>query len=209
MRRLILIDDDKTELDAFLRIVRGKYDCATIHWPHESAKLSSSPPADIFVSDLYLPSFSGDTTPTAAQREEAARAAKQVAERFSGLYADSSLDDKARLQETMKVIADAYGMLRLQWSALGQSPDHGVELLTKLRARFPEVPFVFYSRKITPEDVIRVLGAGAADAIRKGALNDEEVLVRLAAAQEIHHTEDAQGIRARGLNVNATIVPRD
>jgi len=132
-----------------------------------------------------------------------------VAERFSGLYADSSLDDKARLQETMKVIADAYGMLRLQWSALGQSPDHGVELLTKLKARFPEVPFVFYSRKITPEDVIRVLRAGAADAIRKGALNDEEVLVRLAAAQEIHRTEDAQGIRARGLNVNATIVPRD
>ena len=44
----------------------------------------------------------------------------------------------------MKAIADAYGMLRLQWGALGQSPDHGVALLTKLKARYPEVPFVFY-----------------------------------------------------------------
>ncbi len=62
-------------------------------------------------------------------------------------------------------------------------------------------------RKITPEDVIRVLRLGAADAIRKGALMDEELLVRLAAAQELHRSEDAQSIRARGLNVNATVVP--
>jgi DNA-binding NarL/FixJ family response regulator len=131
-----------------------------------------------------------------------------VAERFSGLYADSSLDDKARLQETMKAIADAYGTLRLQWGALGQSPDHGVALLTKLKARYPEVPFVFYSRKITPEDVIRVLRAGAADAVLKGALKEEEeVLVRLAAAQEFHRREYAQSTTARGLNVNATVVP--
>jgi DNA-binding NarL/FixJ family response regulator len=58
---------------------------------------------------------------------------------------------------------------------LGQSPDHGVALLKKLKSRFPDVPFVFL-RKITPEDVIiRVLRAGAADAIRKSALEDEEV----------------------------------
>lgn len=209
MRRLVFIDDDKTELDVFRGVVGGVYDYTTVHWPHESAKLFSSPPPDIFVSDLYLPSPSGDTTPTAAQREEAARAAKQVAERFSGLYTGSSRDDKARLQETMKAIVDAYDMLKLQWSALGQSPDHGVAVLTKLKARYPEVPFVFYSRKITPEDVIRVLRAGAADAIRKGALKREEVLVRLAAAQEILYGEDAQSIRARGFNVNATVIPRE
>jgi len=208
MRRLIFIDDDKTELDAFLRIVGGKYDCATVHWPHESAKLLGSPAPDIFVSDLYLPPHSGDTTPTAAQRKEAAKAAKQVAERFSGLYSIPSLDDKARLQKTMKAIADAYGMLRLQWSALGQSPDHGVALLTELKARYPEVPFVFYSRKITPEDVIRVLRAGAADAIRKGALKDEEVLARLAAAQKLYRRRDVQGIKVRGFNVNITLISK-
>jgi DNA-binding NarL/FixJ family response regulator len=58
---------------------------------------------------------------------------------------------------------------------LGQSPDHGVALLARLKVSHPAVPFVFYSRKITPEDVIRVLRAGAADAIRKGALEEEEV----------------------------------
>jgi DNA-binding response OmpR family regulator len=31
------------------------------------------------------------------------------------------------------------------------------------------VPVAFYSRKISPEDVVRVLKAGAVDAIRKGS----------------------------------------
>jgi DNA-binding response OmpR family regulator len=55
------------------------------------------------------------------------------------------------------------------------------------RCHGPGVPIVFYSRKITPEDVIRVLQAGAVDAIRKGALEDEAVLARLASAQRIYH----------------------
>jgi DNA-binding NarL/FixJ family response regulator len=207
MQRLVFIDDDRTELDNFRKIVGGIYDYTTVHWPNESEKLFSNPPPDIFVSDLYLPSASGDATPTAVQREEAEKAAKEVGKTFSGLYADPSTDDKARLQKTMKAIADAYEMLRLQWSALGQSPDHGVALLGKLKSRFPDVPFVFYSRKITPEDVICVLRAGAADAIRKSALGNEQVLARLAAAQGFHGRKDAQTVRALGLNVNVTIVP--
>jgi DNA-binding NarL/FixJ family response regulator len=185
MRRLVFIDDDRAELEAFRKIVGGDYDYGPVHWPVEAAKLFSGPGPDIFVSDLYLPSSNGDSTPTGAQRDAAALAAKEVAERFSGLYASKSGDDKARLQETMKAICAAYAMLKLQWSALGQSPDHGVELLSKLKSLYPEVPFVFYSRKITPEDVIRVLQAGAVDAVRKGALEDEEVRARLATAQGI------------------------
>jgi DNA-binding NarL/FixJ family response regulator len=206
MQRLVFIDDDKTELKAFREIVGGDYDYDTVHWPDESAKLFSGPSPNIFVSDLYLPSSSGDTAPTAAQRDAAATAAKKVAEHFSGLYTDPHRDDKGRLQETMKAIAEAYAMLRLQWSALGQSPDNGVGLLAKVKARYPEVPFVFYSRKITPEDVILVLQSGAADAIRKDALKNEEVLARLARAQEIWHQEDVQRIRAHGLNVNVTSI---
>jgi DNA-binding NarL/FixJ family response regulator len=119
-----------------------------------------------------------------------------------------SQDDKARLRETMKIIAGAYAMLKLQWSALGQSPDYGVAVLAKAKAQYPEVPFVFYSRKITPEDPIRVLKAGAIDAIRKGALRNDELLVRLKTAQEIYQRGDVQTIRAPGLNVNFTIVPK-
>jgi CheY-like chemotaxis protein len=59
MRRLVFIDDDKTELDTFLRIVGSEYDCTTVHWPPESAKLFGSPAPDIFVSDLYLPPLTG------------------------------------------------------------------------------------------------------------------------------------------------------
>jgi hypothetical protein len=33
MRRLVFIDDDKSELEAFGEIVSGVYDYATVHWP--------------------------------------------------------------------------------------------------------------------------------------------------------------------------------
>ena len=158
------------------------------------------------MSDLYLPPASGGITPTSAERGDGASAATRVAERFSRLYADVPSDDKARLKETMKAIADAYEMLKLQWQALGQSPDHGVGVLAKVKNYYPDVPFVFYSRKITPEDIVRVLKAGAVDAIRKGALGNEEVLARLATAQEIWKREDLRSIRAHGLNVNVTIL---
>lgn len=204
MRRLVFIDDDETELKAFSDVVRGSYECETVHWPKEAAKLFGGSKPNIFVSDLYLPSLDGDRTPTDADRQVAARAARDVGDSFSSLCVDSSTDDKSRLRKTMKAIAAAYDMLRLQWSALGQSPDNGVALLAKVKAKYPEVPFVFYSRKITPEDVIRVLKAGAMDAIRKGALDKKEVLARLEAAQAIYERHDIQSIKAQGLNVNFT-----
>ena len=207
MRRLVFIDDDKTELDDFGRIVEDDCDYATIHWPLEAEKLFSGTAPDIYVSDLYLPPQSGDEVPTAAQRESAASAAKQVAERFSHLYADATRNDKARLKETMRTISAAFEMLEMQWTALGQHPDHGVELLTRLKDIHPTVPLVFYSRKITPKDVIRVLQVGAVDAIQKGVMKNEEVLERLLRAYEIWHREDLRNLRLHGLNTNVTVVP--
>jgi DNA-binding NarL/FixJ family response regulator len=216
MRQLVFIDDDEQELRDFRDIVGGHYDYTTVHWPGESAKLESGQAPNIFVSDLYLPPPSGDTTPTPAQRGATASRANQVAERFSALaerFAALSTDhletrhDKARLKETMKAITAAYDLLGRQWRALGQSPENGVALLRRLKVRHPGVPVVFYSRKITPEDVVRVLRAGAVDAIRKDALERDEVLARLAAAQDILHKEDVQSTRAQGLNVNVTLIP--
>ena len=83
----------------------------------------------------------------------------------------------------MQAISEAYRALQLQSVALGQSPSHGIALLGRLRSLFPSVPVVFYSRKITPEDVIAVLQAGAVDAIRKGTLKPQELLARLKLAQ--------------------------
>jgi DNA-binding NarL/FixJ family response regulator len=183
MLRLTFIDDDETELMAFQKIVGEDYDYATIHWPRESSKLHVELPPDIFVSDLYLPARSGDKVPTAEQVQGGREAAEQVSAHFSMLYENGSGEHKARLQETMKAISEAYQMLQLQWEALGQSPKNGFALLTQLKARYPNVPFIFYSRKVTPEDVTAAMDLGADDVIRKGALTDEEVLSRLATVQ--------------------------
>ena len=67
-RKLVFIDDDTTELDAFPGFVAGHYEYVTIHWPDESAKLFGMAAPDIFVSDLYLPPPTGDSVPTDAQR---------------------------------------------------------------------------------------------------------------------------------------------
>ncbi len=75
-----------------------------------------------------------------------------------------------------------------------------------LRSRNPDVPFVFYSRKTMPEEVIRVLKAGATDAIRKG-VERREVLKRLTAAQEAWGRRDLREMRERGLNANVTVIP--
>ena len=122
MRRLVFIDDDETELEEFGAIVRDAYDYTSIHWPDESAKLLSTSPPSVFVSDLYLPPANGGITPTSEERGDGARAATRLAERFSRLYADVPSDDKARLKETMRGIADAYEMLKLQWKAFGTVP---------------------------------------------------------------------------------------
>lgn len=207
MRQLVFIDDDKSELEEFSRIVTGHYECRTVHWPKESDELFSGPAPDIFVSDLYLPPQTGDVDPTAAEREKGATKARKVAAQFSELYADSSRDDKARLKATMGAIMAARDLLVHQWRALGQSPQHGIALFAGLKTRHADVPFVFYSRKITPEDVIHVLSAGAVDAIRKG-VPDGEVQERLANAQELYRRDDIRAVRARGFNVNATMIPK-
>jgi DNA-binding NarL/FixJ family response regulator len=59
---------------------------------------------------------------------------------------------------------------------VGTVSESRIALLSKLRKLYPSVPVVFYSRKITAEDVTAVLEAGAVDAIRKGALQSEELL---------------------------------
>jgi DNA-binding NarL/FixJ family response regulator len=183
MKRLIFIDDDKSELDEFGEIVGSTYDYVAVHWPSESSKLFGGPVPDIFVCDLYLSPESGDNEPTHAERKQAFGALNNVATHFSSLAANRDLGDKERLKKTMQCISEAYGALELQWASLGQSPSHGIALLSKLRKLYPSLPVVFYSRKITPEDVISVLKAGAVDAIRKGALQSEELLARLAFAQ--------------------------
>ena len=190
MNKLVFIDDDERELKDFGSLVEGEYTCTLMHWPNDREKLFSGQAPDLFVSDLYLPSGDGDHQPNAEQIQEAASTAREIAHRFHSLYAggtqaaESIEHCKARLRDTMTLITYAYDeLLRRQWEALGQSPRNGIALLEQVRERFPEIPFVFYSRKMNSEDAIKTLQAGAVDAIRKG-VDREELLTRLREAQQ-------------------------
>ncbi len=214
MRRLVFVDDDNDEIDNMANLVEGSYAYLGLHWPQKRPENLVGEPPDIFVLDLYLPPGhrqAVDDIPAEERRDQAVLA-EDVADGFAKLYtADPPYSDKARLRETMKAIQRAYDpLLRRQWKALDQSPDNGLQLLRELRAhaRYGNVPVVFYSRKITPEDVVRVLQAGAVDAIRKGYPSDDLdaqrawVLPRLERAQHVHQLG-----RALGLNVNTTLFP--
>ena len=186
---LVFIDDDETEINEFRPKVKDHYQVFPVPWPDKDGKkLFRDLSPDLFVSDLYLPPSTDGRDPSDEEIDAAKKKAQEVVKLFQGLYEDPRLDHKKRLKKTMNAITEAYRQLQMQWTALGQSPDHGIALLQKLKALYPDVPFVFYSRKITPEDVINVLDAGADDAIRKDALNDPELLARLRSVQR-HYQE--------------------
>lgn len=182
MARLLFIDDDPVELESFREIVDGIHTCTTILWPEESKKLESEASPDLVVSDLYLPSGDGDSTPTAEQKKAIFALAIEASDDLRRVANDKINDGKTVLRAMMGAISTANEMLKRQWSAMGQSPSNGIAAMKRAHACYPGVPFVFYSRKITPEDVVKVLGEGANDAIRKGALTKEQVLSRLADA---------------------------
>ncbi|HKM82863.1 MAG TPA: hypothetical protein VJY15_18130 [Candidatus Acidoferrum sp.] len=212
MERIIFIDDDDSELARFSSIVSGAYVCELIKWPEDRERLFNAKAPIIFVSDLYLPGASGDSTPTPADRDVAKKKAKDVAASFSKLYDNPKQTNKAQLQATMRAIGEAHDLLELQWKALGQSPQNGIDLFKKVKSLHPTVPFAFYSRKITPEDVMAVLRVGAVDAIRKGAFKDEErekkeLLTRLAGARELFRKGSVELLRQNDFNVNSTIIP--
>jgi DNA-binding NarL/FixJ family response regulator len=203
MARILFIDDDPAELESFRKIVAAVHECTTALWPKEAGKLHPETPPDLVLSDLYLPSVSGDVSPTEVQRNSISNSAKEASDRFSQLTMETRADDKSRLRQMMGAISVANEMLRQQWTAMGQSPDNGIAILKQFKALYPTVPFVFYSRKITPEDVVRVVREGAVDAIRKGAFPDDQVLTRLAETirkSDVQRTECEESAKTRKLD---------
>jgi DNA-binding NarL/FixJ family response regulator len=184
MQRLIFVDDDQAEIEAFRRMIVADYECTTVQWPEESAKLARLPAPSLIVSELYLRPLDRAVAPTEDQRELVARAAKHVTEAFSSLLAEPSDDDGIRLQQMAGAVQAGNDLLNLQKATLSRFSEHGIALLAEMKARYPEVPVVFYSQNINAEDVIRSLQAGAADVICKGALKKDQLLIRLTAAQD-------------------------
>jgi CheY-like chemotaxis protein len=211
MERMVFIDDDPAELESMREIAEGQYQYAPIRWPCRQPleQVVGEPPA-IFVLDLYLPPENSSASEEILEHELTIQreAARDVADCFSNLYGELHDDPKKRLRRTMECLTEARKLLDRQWRAMGQSPENGISLLRFLRThpQYGEVPVAFYSRKITPQDVVCVLKAGAVDAIRKG-LSTEQILQRLARAREIYRSGKAAEARKLGLNVNATLLP--
>ena len=209
---LVFVDDDEAERIDFGPIVEPEYEYVAIAWPlgrpiEDAMKERLARPPDIIVLDLYLPLGDGsareEIAPKELMREQALM--HGAIDDLLGLYPNYKGNPKALLRETMDGLGKVRAVLDAQWAALGQSPTHGVALMQRLRALYPDVPIVFYSRKITPEDVIRVLQAGAADAIRKKALTDDDVRARLRQVRDVYASAQARELRDRGLKVNVTL----
>jgi len=187
MKRLVFVDDDRDELEAMEQLVVGTYAFVGLHWPREvpNRVTIGEPTPAIFVSDLYVPSLNGRDEFIDFPAEVLAKQtelAKKTAEAFMRLYPGPQ-NAKRRMRQTMAALVLGRELLDEQWQGLAQSPEHGLGILALVRDEYPGVPFVFYSRKITPDDVVRTLSAGAADAIQKRDWRDpNELLQRLRAA---------------------------
>jgi len=191
MDRLVFIDDDPDELRIMQDLVVDIYEYLGLDWPTQvpdRATIREPDPA-IFVSDLYVPSptyreGAADFPDAVLARQ--AELAKKTAAAFLKLY-PGPRDAKKRMRGTMAALGEGRNLLDEQWQGLGQSPEHGLGILQRVRREYPSVPFVFYSRKITPDDVVKVLEAGATDAIQKRDWKDpREFLDRLQEARDRH-----------------------
>jgi CheY-like chemotaxis protein len=211
MERLVFIDDDLEELKSMKRLVAGAYELIQVHWPRQkpTEELIGEPPA-LFVSDLYLPpGDQPDDVKDLPQDMLKAHAVKArgIANRFCTLF-PGPRNAKKRLKDTMDCLIAGRDLLDLQWIALRQSPDYGLDLFRQVKRNpsYGKVPFIFYSRKITPENVVEVLKAGATAAIRKQdwkSRDDFHSLLRQ--AQSVYWSESAGRARQLGMNVNTTL----
>jgi DNA-binding NarL/FixJ family response regulator len=189
MDRLIFIDDDADELEIMRDLIGNAYDYLGLHWPEQLPDRSTihEPEPAIFVSDLYVPPSNHRDAAADFPDEVLARhaeLARKTAEAFRDLY-PGPRDAKKRMRQSMAALVQGRNLLDEQWRGLGQSPEHGLGIFHLVRREYPDVPFIFYSRKITPDDVINVLDAGASDAIQKRDWKDRrEFLDRLRWARQ-------------------------
>jgi DNA-binding NarL/FixJ family response regulator len=210
--RLFFVDDDQTEIDMIRPLVEADFYFEGRPWPFARPLRDAIGRApDIFVLDLYLPPAKGPIPEDMPDEEMAMQQAlaQRVSQDFSALYLNyEPKGGKKLLQRTMACLTNGRGLLDRQWTALRQSPKNGIALMNALRKLYPNVPVVFYSRKITPADVVNVLRAGAFDAIQKGSLTDKKLCARLESDIALSRSQEARQARQRGHNFNLTMSRR-
>jgi DNA-binding NarL/FixJ family response regulator len=207
--KLLFIDDDPEEIKAIKPLVSAEFEFEGRSWPFDGQiehVVGDIP--DIFVLDLYLPPAGGPAQEDISEAEMAVEQAiaERAGRRFAALYTNyEPKGGKRLLQQTMACLSIGRELLDRQWKAMGQSPKNGIELMRRLKELHPNVPIIFYSRKISPADVVDVMRAGAFDAIQKGSLTDERLRARLKSDIALFKSPAAGQARERREHFNVTL----
>ena len=178
---IVFIEDDEAEMATFGRLYEGDQFELTglcIQTPRSVlpplAQALGDRVPDLFVLDLFFPSVSdppgGFTPDTVDDARARLTRVLRAAEELEGMFLDDSAlakNDKELLRAGSELVYWSQRMLRYWCDVLGQSPSGGIALLLLLRAKYPGVPVVFYSRKAIVADVKAALAAGAVDVLIK------------------------------------------
>ena len=160
---LCFVDDDADfEIPLFVEMFGGEFDLLTATKFEDCRAGAASRSGwlpDLVVLDMYLP--------TADVEEDAL-------DRLRREPLSLPPDDGAIRRAWFNCLA-ARRRLHSVLSAWHQGPEGGIALAGQVHGQWPRAPIVFYTRKATPEDVLRCMRQpGVADVIRKPSGVDDE-----------------------------------
>jgi CheY-like chemotaxis protein len=199
-------DDNKFEIPLFEKMFSEEFDLVTAtSFPDccdKIRRLRDWVP-DIFVLDLYFPKPS--ETPDRGLIRTLEKSPLQLP------------PDGAEVRQCYLNYLDAKNRLSAVLNAWKQSADGGIELAKLVRAEFPNIPIVFYSRKALSEDVLRCMKEeGVCDVIAKpSGRNDEETeaismdsrdTIATQIKKDVHNSKPGQRRKMKRLKDAARVV---
>ena len=137
---ICFIDDDPVEVDVFKKVFGEDFSViASTKLTSILEQLESTKKRPrLFVLDLYFPKGR-----------------------------ESSQAERAQMIKLLGKVEDAQRELSEYLFTIGQDKSGGIEMLRRVREKYPSVPIVFYTRKGTLEDAICCKREGAEDVLRK------------------------------------------
>ncbi len=143
-KRTVFIDDDDTfEIPLFRKALEGTFDIVTgVELEAVRTQIAGTDwKPDLFVLDLYFPLGIPDEAALANVRSSKLEI----------------IDDQGNMRAAYANFQTVKVRLTRVLHAWNQGPDGGLDLAKRVAKEYPDVPIVFYSRKATPEDVVRCI----------------------------------------------------
>jgi len=154
LRVCFIDDDDRFEIPLFRKVFGGDFDLITATtWGRCRQQIRQRDTFDpqLFILDMHLPYRRPDNGKV-----------KRLARKPLQLRGDQGQLRQAFINHTL-----ADDRLRELIRAHGQGFQGGLRLMRTIKASYPQVPVVFYTRKATLAEAILAIAAGAADVVRK------------------------------------------